>query len=170
MIFIRQETPKDYHNVFLLIQEAFKEAAHTDGNEHNLAKALRKSNAFIPALSLVAEIDGELAGHILFTKGIVGTETILILAPLSVAPKYQKQGVGGALICHGHEIAKKLGYSYSLVLGSEAYYPRFGYRPGIQLGMEIPPCIPPENFMILPLTKVATPLKGTLIYPKEFGI
>ena len=121
---IRQEQAEDYEKVYHLITAAFETAEHADGSEQDLAAALRQSDAFIPSLSLVAEIDGELAGHILFTKARVGNSEVLALAPLSVLPKYQRQGVGTALIAEGHRIAQKLGYPYSLVLGSETYYPR----------------------------------------------
>lgn len=69
---IRQERKEDYKEVYELIREAFASAEHADGNEQDLTEALRKGNAFIPELSLVAEIDGKLAGHILFTKANIG--------------------------------------------------------------------------------------------------
>lgn len=123
---IRQETPADYDQVYDLVQEAFASAEHRDGTEQDLVAALRRGGAFIPQLSLVAEADGQLAGHILFTEGEVGGVTVLILAPLSVRPAFQRMGVGTALIQEGHKIARALGYPYSLVLGSETYYPRSG--------------------------------------------
>lgn len=95
---IRQETPKDYEEVYELIREAFASAEHADGNEQDLVEALRKGDAFIPELSLVAEEDGQLAGHILFTKAQVGEAEVLALAPLSVRPAFQRQGVGTAII------------------------------------------------------------------------
>lgn len=103
---IRQENTKDHAEIYELIEAAFKTAEHTDGNEQDLVVALRKSGAFVPELSLVAEIDGNLAGHILFTKAKVGGREVLALAPLSVKPEYQKQAVGAALINEGHRIAK----------------------------------------------------------------
>lgn len=106
----------------------------------------------------------------MFTKAKVGDQTILVLAPLSVQPEYQKQGVGSALMQEGHRIAKRLGYHYINVLGSAQYYPRFGYHPAAQLGLATPDGLPPENFMILKLYEDAKPLKGTLEYAKEFGI
>ena len=113
---IRQERADDYKQVYSLIAKAFETAEHTDGNEQDLAAALRQGGAFIPELSLVAEIDGEIAGHILFTRAHVGNSEVLVLAPLSVLPKFQRQGVGTALIAEGHRIARRLGYPYSLVL------------------------------------------------------
>ena len=167
---IRQETTADYEAVYQLIKGAFATAEHADGNEQDLAAALRKSDAFIPELSIVAEIDGELVGHILFTKARVGKDEVLVLAPLSVKPKFQRQGVGTALIAKGHEIAAELGYPYSLVLGSETYYPRSGYIPAAQLGVEVPEDLPPDNFMAIKLNKNAKPICGSVTYPKEFEL
>lgn len=99
---IRQETPNDYNEIYNLVKEAFATADHADGNEQDPVTELRKRSAFLPELSLVAEIDGKLAGHIMFTKASVGNDPVLVLAPLSVKPEYQKQGVGTALIAEGH--------------------------------------------------------------------
>lgn len=167
---IRQETKKDYDEIYHLVQEAFLSAEHSDGTEHDLVIALRKGESFVPELSMVAEIDGKLVGHILFTKGKVGKDTVLIFAPLSVMPGYQKQGIGSALIREGHKMAKKLGYSYSLLLGSETYYPRFGYLPAEQFGVQIPDGMPSENFMAIKLQEDPKPIHGAVAFPKEFGL
>ena len=167
---LRQETPADHEAVYQLIAEAFATAEHADGNEQDMVAALRKSEAFIPELSIVAEMDGELAGYILFTKAKVGGDEALVLAPLAVKPKYQRQGVGSALIAKGHETAAELGFQHSLVLGSETYYPRAGYIPAAQLGIEVPEGFPPENFMAVKLLENARPVCGPVTYPKGFGI
>ena len=167
---IRQETPNDYNEIYDLVKEAFATADHADGNEQDLVTELRKGSAFLPELSLVAEIDGKLAGHIMFTKASVGNDPVLVLAPLSVKPEYQKQGVGTALIAEGHRIAKEAGHAYTLVLGSEFYYPKFGYVPAEQLGIEVPEGIPSANFMAIKLQENARPLSGSVVYPKEFGM
>ena len=167
---IRQETPKDYEEVYELIREAFASAEHADGNEQDLVEALRKGDAFIPELSLVAEEDGQLAGHILFTKAQVGEAEVLALAPLSVRPAFQRQGVGTALIEEGHRIARKMGYAYSIVLGSENYYPRLGYREAAGFGVEVPEGVPSANFMAIQLLEGAPALGGPVIYAEEFGL
>ena len=100
---IRQAEARDYREVYELVKEAFIAAEHADGNEQDLVEALRKGGAFIPKLSLVAEIDGKLAGYILFTKAVVGRNEVLVLAPVAVKPAYQKPGIGAALINEGHE-------------------------------------------------------------------
>lgn len=167
---IRQERDEDEREVYRLIAEAFASAEHTDGKEQDLAAALRKGSAYIPELSLVAETGGEIVGHILFTKAHVGRDEVLVLAPLSVKPSCQKRGIGTALIAEGHKIAKKLGYSYSLVLGSETYYPRMGYVPAEQFGITVPQGIPAQNFMALKLREDAGAVSGAVAYAEEFGM
>ena len=167
---IRRETPADYEAVYALIQEAFASAEHRNGTEQDLAAALRKGGAFVPELSLVAEEASRPVGHVLFSKGRVGGETVLVLAPLSVLPEFQRRGVGTALVLEGHRIAAELGYGYSVVLGSETYYPRMGYVPAAQLGIRAPEGIPSANLMAVRLREDAPPLDGLIIYAPEFGI
>ncbi len=167
---IRREDPKDYEAVYLVVKRAFDGAGHTDGNEHNLINALRKGNAFIPELSLIAEMDGKIVGHIMFTKALVENKPVLALAPLAVLPEYQRKGIGTALIKEGHRIAEELGYGYSVVLGSEKYYPRAGYIPAEKLGIKPPFPVPGENFMACKLKKEEPDVHGIIKYAKEFGI
>ena len=92
------------------------------------------------------------------------------MAPLSVLPEYQRKGIGTALVKEGHRIGKELGYSYSVVLGSEKYYPRFGYVPANQFGIRPPFDVAEKNFMAVKLNAAAPLLNGTLRYAREFGI
>lgn len=167
---IRKEEPKDCETVYSVVKAAFESAEHADGNEHDLVNALRKGSSFIPDLSLVAEIDGEIAGHIMFTKAAVGHDTVLALAPLSVLPAYQRRGIGMSLIRGEHRIAEKLGYAYSIVLGSEKYYPKAGYVPADRFGIRPPFDVPRENFMAFKMKRDAPPLCGVMKYAEEFGI
>ena len=167
---VRPERTDDHGAVYDLVRAAFATAEHADGNEQDLVAALRKSDAFVPQLSLVAEVDGALAGYILFTKALVGQREVLALAPLAVLPAYQRKGVGKALVQAGHSRAKALGFTYSLVLGSETYYPQFGYVPAAELGVQVPPGMPPENFMALRLQNDAPALCGAVTYAPEFGM
>lgn len=167
---IRKEKTSDHEAVFELIQEAFLGAQHSDGTEQNLVENLRKGTSFVPELSLDAVKNDEIVGHILFTVGTVGEEAVLVLAPLSVKPSYQRMGIGKVLVKRGHEIARTLGYGYVFVLGSEHYYPKFGYVPASTLGFEVPEGFPDINFMAIKLRDDAPQLKGILVYPEEFGI
>lgn len=170
MLTIRKEQDADCDIVHQIITEAFKTADHSDGNESDLVKKLRKSQAFIPDLSLVALIDDKLVGHVLFTKAYVNQTTVLALAPLSVLPEYQNQGIGQALIKQGHIIAKKLGYKFSIVLGHARYYPKAGYVPACKYGIKAPFEIPDENFMAICLNGKSCQLNGTIKYDDAFGI
>lgn len=176
MIIIRQEEKKDYQQVFQLTEEAFKEMEHSDHQEQFLVEKLRKSQAFIPELSLVAEDEnGKIAGHILFTKiKIVNDKESfdsLALAPVSVKPEFQNQGIGAKLILRGHRIAEELGYESVVLIGHEKYYPRFGYKKTSNFGISFPFDIPEENGMALELVKDGLKdKKGVVKYPKEFGI
>ncbi len=167
-IFVRQETQTDRANVYQLVKEAFSTAEHSDGTEQDLVNALRKGDAFIPELSLVAIIGEKIVGYVLFTKATVGGHEVLALAPLAILPEYQRRGVGTALVEEGHRIAKKLGYDYSVVLGSENYYPRFGYRPAKDFGINVPEGFPEENFMTVCLSVDAPLLYGDMMYAPEF--
>ncbi|WP_318846915.1 N-acetyltransferase [Chryseobacterium sp. JV558] len=176
MITIRKEEEKDHQQVFQLTEEAFKEMEHSDHQEQFLVEKLRQSEAFIPELSLVAENeDGRIAGHILFTKLKIvnGTESFesLALAPVSVKPEFQNQGLGGKLIAEGHRIAEELGYQSVILIGHENYYPRFGYKKTSNFGISFPFDIPEENGMAVELVKDGLKdKKGMVKYPKEFGI
>ena len=167
---IRKEETKDYEITYSVVKSAFGSAEHAGGNEHDLVNALRKGEAFIPELSLVAEIDRKIVGHIMFSKAHVEDTVVLALAPLSVLPEYQRKGIGTALIKAGHQIAKKLGYGYSIVLGSEKYYPRTGYLPAYLFGIKPPFDVPEENFMACRISEDAPNIHGILKYAEEFGI
>lgn len=167
---IRTERPEDYESVYSVIKAAFAAAEHSDGTEQDLVNALRMGAAFIPELSLVAEYDGKVVGHILFTKIQIGGSTELALAPLAVLPPYQRRGIGSALIAEGHKTANALGYHYSVVLGSETYYPRFGYLPAESFGIYPPFEVPSKNFMAYKLCEDAPPLSGVVEYAREFNL
>ena len=167
---IRTETESDYEEVYNVIQRAFETAEETDHNEHNLVVSLRTSDRFVPELSLVAEHGGRIIGHILFTKIRIGNHVELALAPLSVAPEHQRQGVGLALMQEGHKRAKELGFRFSVVLGSERYYPKAGYVPAARFGIRAPFDVPEHNYMALNLRGEDARLDETVDYAKEFGL
>lgn len=170
MLEIRQENKKDYDAVYDVVKTAFETAEHSDGNEQDLVNDLRKGDSFIPELALVAVWDDRIVGYILFTKIKIGEYEELALAPLCVLPEYQRQGIGKMLIKAGHQTAKDLGYHYSVVLGSEYYYPKFGYVPAKQYGITAPFDVPCENFMAIELNEADKEICGMVTYAKEFGV
>lgn len=168
MIEIRQETKRDYADVYHVVEEAFKYAEHTDGNEQNLVVKLRQSDVFVSELSLVAVTNGKIVGHIMFTKAKVGATTQLCLAPLSVLPGYQRLGIGGQLIEAGHKIAQKLGFEYVILIGHPSYYPRFGYKNAADYGITTTMELPENVFMAINLQGKKTKLNGKIEFAKEF--
>ena len=170
MLTIRQENKNDYEEVYNVIKTAFETAEHSDGNEQDLVVALRKSDNFIPELSLVAVMNNKIVGYILFTKIKIGKQEEIAIAPLGVLPEYQKQGIGSALIREKQKKAKELGYHYSVVLGSDKYYTKFGYIPAKEYGIVAPFDVPDENFMAIKLNDIDIEIKGMVQYAKEFEI
>ena len=170
MIEIRKEQKSDYEEVYNLVKTAFEKAKESDGNEQDLVVDLRNSDNFVPELSLVAKKDDKVVGYILFTKIQIGKYEELALAPLAVLPEYQRQGIGSKLIKEGHKIAKEMGYHYVVVLGSDKYYPKFGYEKASKYGIKPPFDVPDENFMAIKLNDLSEEIKGTVKYAKEFGI
>ena len=173
-ITIRQERQTDHSSVFKVIKSAFLTMEFSDFREQFLVERLRRSDAFIPELSLVAEFENKIVGHILLTKIIIKNEreevSALALAPVSVLPEYQKQGIGSMLIENAHRIAEKLNYELVVLLGHEKYYPRFGYIPADKLGIKLPFEVPKENCMVKVLGKnEIKEVIGTVVYPKEFN-
>jgi predicted N-acetyltransferase YhbS len=168
-ILIRQEQKEDIDSVYRVVKSAFETMEQASGDEQDLVNRLRKSEAFIPELSLVAECDGKIIGHILFTKMKIGDHPSLALAPVAVLPEYQNQGVGGKLIVEGHHIARELGYGSVIVVGHPAYYPRFGYKLASQWKITAPVEVPDEAFMVLELIEGGLKdVSGVIEYAKEF--
>ncbi|MNU60176.1 acetyltransferase [compost metagenome] len=173
---IRKEEKEDFKVVFDLIQRAFENEEFTDHQEQFLVERLRNSDAFVPELSLVAEIDGEIAGYVLLTKLKIIADDLketasLAMAPVAVLPEYQGKGIGGQLILAAHEKAKELGFHSIILLGHQDYYPRFGYEMAKRYGIKLPFDVPDENCMAIELSEGALQnARGTVRYPKEFGI
>jgi putative acetyltransferase len=127
-ILIRPECVTDYTEIISLHTRAFDNRI----SEPLIVTLHRQRRLFDPELSLVAEMNGHLVGHVLFSphqmRLLGSTIPAVNLAPLAVEPAYQKQGIGAQLIAEGHAIAASKGYTISFLLGHTAYYPRFGYH------------------------------------------
>jgi predicted N-acetyltransferase YhbS len=173
-LIIRQEKKDDYNLVERLVKEAFETEEHSDHTEHLLVERIRNSDAFIPELSIIAQLGNEIVGHILLTKINIKNSSnsyeSLALAPISVKSKYQKRGIGGRLIAESHEIAKSLGYKSIILLGHEKYYPKFGYQQANKFGIRLPYDVPEENCMVIELFKDSLKnISGLVEYSSEFN-
>lgn len=166
---IRKEIENDYSDVYELNKAAFGQE-----NEPKLIDLLRKSNAFIPELSLVATIDNKVVGHILFIRIKIKDNNrnefdSLALAPMSVRPDLQRKCIGGQLIRYGLNKAKELGHKSVIVLGHEHYYPKFGFVPTEKWNIKAPFDVPINSFMGIELVENGlSGVTGTVQYPKEF--
>jgi predicted N-acetyltransferase YhbS len=172
-IVIRQETEKDYEITETVVETAFKNEDHSDHKEQFLVAKLRKSNVFVPELTLVAETNEEIVGHIMLTKLLIKDGEMeyesLAMAPVSVIPEYQNRGIGSQLIRQSIKKSKEMGFNSVIVLGHEKYYPRFGFRPASKWEIKAPFEIPDKSFMALELEVGSLDgVKGTVVYGKEF--
>lgn len=173
-LIITQEHSQDFAQVNEVIYQAFANEKMSDKNEHNLVRKLRNSLSFIPELSIVAKLKNTVVGHILFTKAQVvngkNSHEILVLAPVSVHPDYQGNGIGSNLINYGLKLALELGYTAVSVMGHETYYPKFGFKPASSFQIKAPFEIPAENFMIIELKENSlSSVSGIIQYAPEFG-
>lgn len=165
---VRTETRADAEQVAKVLFQAFGNRE----DESELVKRIRRSDGFIPELSLVAEQNGEIVGHILLSKAKVvnGDQQtgVIALAPLAVDPKHQKQGIGGLLIQEGVERCRQMGYELVLLIGHPAYYPKFGFKPARPYGLELKQFdVPDDVFMVCELQDGALGrIQGELIYPE----
>jgi putative acetyltransferase len=157
---IRAERPSDHAAISALTEAAFKQA-----DEARLVEALRASGDSM--ISLVAEADGEIIGHVLFSK-LVSPARCLGLGPVSVTPARQREGIGAALIKHGLEVAARDGWQAVFLLGDPAYYTRFGFR--VEDAAKFSSPYPKEYLMARALVPGAlTKLNGALIYAPPFS-
>lgn len=147
-IAIRNETAADARAITEVTLAAFKTLEISHHTEQFIIAALRAANAL--SLSLVAEADGRVIGHIAFSPlGISdGTPDWYALGPVSVLPQYQRQGIGKALIREGLSRLKDMGAGGCCLVGHPAYYRQFGFENTPDLVLED---VPPEVFFALPL-------------------
>jgi len=163
---IRNEQAADVGTIRRLNEQAFGQWAEAD-----LVDALRRSHAL--TVSLVAEVNGKIAGHIAFSPLTIesrgSTCEALALAPLEVLPEYQNRGIGSSLVHRGLEDCKVSGHGAVIVLGDPAYYPRFGFVPAATYGIRCPFVVPAETFMAAELAPGALAgCEGIVRYRPEF--
>ena len=163
---VRNERPGDREQV-----RKVNEAAFGRSDEANLIDRLRVEGAVL--LSLVAEVDSQIIGHILFCRMIVetaqGSVAAVSLAPMAVLPEYQGRKVGSQLVRRGLAQLCERGERIVIVLGHQNYYPRFGFSSEKARYLASP--FPPEAFMALELSDGALAgIHGTVRYPFAFGL
>ena len=163
-LLIRPETPADVPAIFALTEAAFRTAAHSAGTEQFIVNALRRSGAL--AVSLVAESDGRVIGHVAVSPVTVtdGAAGWYGLGPISVSPEHQRTGIGSQLMRAALQALKDRGGSGCMLVGDPAYYRRFGFRPEPGL---VYPGVPPEYFLVLAFGRGLP--QGVVTFHEGFG-
>lgn len=165
MLHIREEREDERPVVRAIVTSAFGQAA-----EANLVDALRRPDPEV--ISLVAELDGTVVGHILFSPvaldPAIGATRIASLAPLAVHPEHQNRGIGQALVAEGLKRCEERGYHVVVVLGHPEYYARFGFVPAHSRGLSCAFAPPGEAYRVLELALVLNGDPTSVIYPGPF--
>jgi putative acetyltransferase len=160
---LRKETVADVEAITEVTIAAFKNHPISKHTEQFIINALRDANAL--AISLVAEIDGRVVGHIAFSPVIIsdGTKDWYGLGPISVLPDYQKQGIGRSLIDEGLSLLKDMGGKGCALVGDPNYYKRFGFKNYPEL---VHDGVPQEVFLALPFNEKVP--QGTIVFHEGF--
>lgn len=162
-VLIRREVPSDVPDVRRVHVEAFGRAAEAD-----VADQLRAAGDAIPALSLVAEIDGIVVGHVVGSRAHLGDRPTVALGPVGVLPAHQGQGVGSALLHAVLAAADALDFGEMVLLGSPVFYRRFGFRLAQPLGVLPPDPGWSEHFQLRTLAGWAADRTGPFRYAPAF--
>jgi putative acetyltransferase len=161
---IRRERDSDIAAVFRITKAAFENHPYSAHTEQFIVNALRAAKAL--SLSLVAEVDGKVIGHIAFSPVTIsdGSDNWYGIGPVSVLPGFQKRGCGKSLINEGLALLKASGAQGCVLVGDPNYYERFGFRNLPDLSLE---GVPPENFLGLPFGKNIP--HGPVIFHQAFS-
>lgn len=167
---LREELPGDKQAVRDVHLRAFGDHGPVVAD---LVDSLRDTITPGDGLSLVAERDGRVVGHVMFTRGLLDAPRRLVevqvLSPLGVLPELHRRGIGSALVRHGLDRLARRAVPLVFLEGSPAYYARFGFAPGKDLGFRKPSLrIPDDAFQVVGLGGHEPWMTGTLVYAEPF--
>ena len=167
---VRAEKPSDWSCVRSIHLAAFGDHGEVVAN---LVDDLRDPVARGEGLSLVAEVEERLVGHVMFTPSMLDAPKCLVpvqvLSPIGVLPECQRMGIGTALIRRGVELLSERLVPLVFLEGSPNYYPRHGFEPAAEHGFRKPSLrIPDAAFQVLRLPAYAPWMTGTLVYSEAF--
>ena len=166
----REELPGDEESVRDIHLRAFGDRGHVVAD---LVDSLRAIITPTNGLSLVAERNGKIVGHAMFTRSLLDAPRRLVevhvLSPLAVMPGHQRHGVGSTLVRHGLRELAQRAVPLVFLEGDPAYYSRLGFAPGCDLGFRKPSLrIPDSAFQVIRLPEYEPWMTGTLIYAEPF--
>jgi len=149
-LIIRPETSNDYKAIREINIAAFANHPYSNHTEHLIVEALRADGAL--TVSLVAEVEGRVVGHIAFSPVTINGahHQWFALGPIAVLPALQRQGIGTELVNEGLKSIRALGAQGCVLVGDPAYYSRFGFSPSLALTLDD---VPPTVFLCLPMTE-----------------
>jgi putative acetyltransferase len=166
---IRAEAPDDVDQIAAVVESAFGSPV-----ESRLVAAIRASDRFVPALSLVADVGGEIVGHVMVSLVDLAakdrTRLVHSLSPLAVAPAWQHQGIGSALVREVIARCRSERVGMIVLEGNPAYYRRFGFEYSVPLGVDItlPGWAPAQAAQLLRLEAYDPSVRGEVRYPPAF--
>ena len=165
-LIVRSENPEEHGQIRVV-----NEAAFGQPDEADLIDSLRTEGVVL--VSLVAELDKRIVGHILFSRMSIETTSrsvsAVALAPMAVLPELQRRGIGERLIRYGLDSLRSRGEQVVIVVGHPNYYPRFGFSSEKARSLESP--FPADAFMAMELSPGALDgIRGRVRYPAAFGL
>jgi predicted N-acetyltransferase YhbS len=169
-VVLRSEQPGDRDALLALTADAFAVSPVTglpvagEPVEVKILRELFVAEEYLPEFSIVAELDGEIVGHVISTRAWVDDLELLGLGPIGVTPRLQRHGIGSALMRETVVRANAAGEKGIALLGSTEYYPRFGFVPAASLGVEAPDRNWGDHFQLLPLALWPGGVHGTFRY------
>ncbi len=171
---IRLEEPKDYRRVEEITREAFWNLYHPGCDEHYIAHLIRQSPDFIPELTFVIELDGEIIGSIFYTYSTVVSEDgvehkVISFGPVSISPELHRKGLGKALIEHSIKDARKMGHKAIFIGGYPYHYEPYGFVGSKKYNVSMPDGKFYTGIMALPLYENALDeISGKLYFSGAF--
>jgi putative acetyltransferase len=171
-LIVRLERAHDHSAIRALVADAFGSAV-----EAELVERIRASPEYVPEMALVAELDGEIVGHVMISGAIVRNDgedrPIVMLSPLAVSPNHERLGIGSALVRAVTRVADERGEPLVVLEGNPDYYSQFGFEHSVRFGLEmrLPDWAPSEAGQVLRLSGYDSndaSLRGLVVYPAAF--